>query len=393
MAPKQRKGNRDGWPPYLYDDGNGYLYYKHPAMKGGREPLPKDLAMAKKIAIAANDHFARLEAEKFLSAITVKTRDAMPLVQIIPEYVEWASSKTDSKKTQAAIRTYCKQIAESKFSRLTADEITVMLISEFLDSKTDVMYIKLRSRLIQLFDYCLSKGYRSTPLANPASVTLRKSAPDTVRGRLNIESFNQIAEAAKTEFPPLYFTMLIMLSTTLRPVDVVNLENKRFTPSTPGAPAMLKTMIRKSARKGKPEKTKWLEIELSQSEEAMIKKAIQTGGVLSPLIVRHVKRFGGKVSESAVHWSQLSVEAVSHRFTEIRDRLSLYCDLPANARPTLYECRALSGDVYTQKLGRTREEVQSLYGHTDGSTTEIYLDGHRENVARVRAGMDMSGFA
>lgn len=392
MAPKKRKDSRDGWPLYMYDNGLGALYYKHPAMKGAREPLPKDFAIAKKMVIAANEHFARLEAEKFVTAVTTKTRDMMALAEIMSEYIEWAIAKTDSRKTKGAIRTYCKQIVESKFSYLPPDEITVLHLSEFLDSKTDIMYIKLRARLIQIFDYCLGKGYRSTPLANPASATLRKATPETIRGRLAIEPFNQIAEVAKAEFLPLYFTMLIMFSTTLRPIDVVNLESKKFTPSTQSTPAILKTMIRKSVRKGKPEKTKWLEIELSPSEEAVIRTAIQTCGVLSPLIVRHMKRFGGSVSESSIHWSQLSVEAVSHRFTEIRDRLGLYGDLPSKERPTLYECRALSGDVYVQEMGRSKDDVQALYGHTEGSTTDIYLGGHRENVARVMAGMDMSRF-
>lgn len=393
MSPKRRRTDRADWPPYLYTNKTGSLRYQHPTMDKP-EKLPRDLTLAKQMVRAANAHFDKLAAEGFMSSLTnKKSRDSMTLSEIMPEYLAWTMGKTDRKKTQAIIRTYCKQITESDFGGITPDQITVLHLAEFLDSKTDVMYIKLRSRLIDVFNYCLAKGYRSTALANPAATTLRKSDPDTIRGRLNIEAFDQILEVAKKEFPPLHFAMLIMLTTTLRPVDVVNLENKKFTPSTTNSPAMLKTMIRKSVRKGKPERTKWLEIELSASEEAMIRRAIQTGGVLSPLIVRHMKRFGGSVSASAAHWSQLSVEAVSWRFTKIRDRLGLYADLPVNARPTLYECRALSGDVYTQKLGRSKEEVQSLYGHTDGSTTEIYLEGHAERVARVKAGMDLSRYA
>ena len=386
-----RKKERADWPKFMYEDGDGYLYYKHPAMRGKRQPLPQDLAIAKRIAAAVNEHFDSEEAEQFLNTIIEKTRDSMLLREIMPEFYIWSCANIERDKSKNTVRTYCKQIAEADFSSLPADQITVLHLAEFLDSKTINMYIKLRARLIKLFEYCLAKGFRSIQLSNPASATLRKSKPETIRKRISIDAFNQIAEVAKDEFPPLYFTMLIMLCTTLRPIDVVNLLITNFTPATNNNPAILKTVIRKSIKKDKPQNIKWLDIELSTSEDAIIRKAIQTAGVLSPLIVRHMKRYGGKVGKDSIHWSQLSVESVSNRFTEIRNRLGLYSNLLDKQRPTLYECRALGGKQH-ERSGRPKKDVQALMAHTDESTTDIYLAGHEVKVTKVVAGMNMERY-
>lgn len=79
------------------------------------------------------------------------------------------------------------------------------------------------------------------------------------------------------------------------------------------------------------------------------------------------------------HWAQISDEILSRAFAKIRDGLGLKF---SGVAPSYYEIKALGGRLYEEQ-GRSKKWIQSLMGHREESTTQIYLDGHREKWVDV----------
>jgi integrase len=84
------------------------------------------------------------------------------------------------------------------------------------------------------------------------------------------------------------------------------------------------------------------------------------------------------------HFGQLAPEMLSREFQRLRDALGLFDSLPALARPSFHEIRALGADEY-RRGGWPETQVQALLGHADVEMTRHYLDRHGERWGDIEA--------
>jgi integrase len=84
------------------------------------------------------------------------------------------------------------------------------------------------------------------------------------------------------------------------------------------------------------------------------------------------------------HFGQLAPEMLSREFQRLRDALGLFDSLPALARPSFHEIRALGADEYRRR-GWPETQVQALLGHADVEMTRHYLDRHGERWGDIEA--------
>lgn len=170
--------------------------------------------------------------------------------------------------------------------------------------------------------------------------------------------------------------MMLMMQTTIRPVDAVNLKFSQYRDG------VLWTKIRKTG--------KIQGLKLRPQAEAVLTRARQSG-IVSPYIVHALpKRHRGKENRSRYkdHPTQRTTDQLSREFSEIRDRLGIGSG-KAGKPPSLYEVRSLAVRKYKEK-GENRKNLQNLLSHTDDDMLEIY-EHERDLESAViiaEAGMD-----
>src|SRR5690606_31788163 len=176
------------------------------------------------------------------------------------------------------------------FGKRVLRDITTREISDYLEKIPLTYRSKQRNEVIRLFDYALARGYLPHNYGNPAKVTGFQAAPRPVQMRLGYADYQRIyAEAPGW----LQILMDIMLHTTLRPGDALRL---RFEQYYDGA---LHTQVRKSK--------KYLRIELDSDEQAIIKRARQSG-IASPYIVHRMPKRKRTMAAEKTHPTQITVD-------------------------------------------------------------------------------------
>lgn len=362
MAPRKRKQKNQGLEPNLYCQDKGdktYYFYIHP-IEHYREPLGTDRDAANRTVRALNNAMVRAGLDPYNRAPAPKGQTVDQVIAVLlPKML--AKRKPASQKDA---RNYLARLS-GMFGNQAISSITVRDLSRELEPLPDRSYSRLRWYMEQVFAQALALGYLPHNYGNPASVLEKRSEPKTKRKRLTLDQFKAIH--AKAE-PWLRTAMELMLATTLRPVDVINLQ---FDQVIDGA---IYTEVRKT--------NKYIRIELSDSELAMIKRARDS--VVSPYIVHRMPQRKGKTSYSKqkTHPTQLTVDYMSRAFSAIRNDLGFGGENP----PTIYEIRSLSGWLYEQQ-GRDPDKIRALMAHTNQKMTDHYLYNNRHEFETVQAGL------
>lgn len=92
---------------------------------------------------------------------------------------------------------------------------------------------------------------------------------------------------------------------------------------------------------------------------------------------KRVKRADGRE-----HPFQLRPQQITKGFAAARDATGLYDRLPADQRPSFHELLAL-GEHLRERQGWTAQQIQRVRGHTQESTTKLYLEGHEYTTIEV----------
>ncbi len=362
MPPRKRKAENQGLEPNVYTDkkpnGATYYTYVHP-IDHWKEPLGKDREAANRTARALNSALERAGVDPTQRAPVIRGET---MDQIIDEYLAVKLPTLKEGGSRKTGKNYILRLRDL-FAKKPIRALTVRDLAEAMEPLNVTSYKKMRQFLIEIFNFALSRGYLPHNYGNPAAVLEVKRTPRPKRERLTLDHFRQIHAMAP---PWLQIGMELMLVTTLRPNDVVNL---KFDQVIDGA---LYTEIRKVQ--------KFLRFELRESDHKIIARA--RDDVLSPYIVHRMPaRKSRKISKLKTHPTQLTVDHMSREFSAIRDQLGIGGEHP----PTLYEIRSLASWLYQQQGINPKE----LMAHTDQDMTDHYIFDRRQEFETVAVGLNV----
>lgn len=113
--------------------------------------------------------------------------------------------------------------------------------------------------------------------------------------------------------------------------------------------------------------------------------------VASPYLI-HYRPKARKREQIAAkdHWTSVTPNYLSNKFSKARDAAHAYDHIPAIERPTFHEIRALGAWLYEQQ-NFPQEYIQALMGHADAKMTKHYQDGHTEKgIEYLEVGADLA---
>lgn len=360
---RPRKGGNKDLPANLY-------FHKHSKQFEYRNPISKDrfyFGKNKQIAIEAA---IELNA-KLMPGDSDYVADVMGLSMTIDKWCDIFENQimTKMKLADETKKGYRRQLAMIKkhFKSKRMAEISVLEVASFLDSLPGVLSKRVRSLLILLFKYAISKGHCDI---NVAEQTIPEKT-EKERQRLSLELFNSIlnySEKAKDDngndielTTPAWLknSMMLGLFTLQRIGDISRM---KFDDIKDGYLYVIQEKTKKHGIAAR------LKIKVTPELDKIIKACRDE--VVSPFLI-HRKPIRNIMGESKVHPTQCTRDYISRSFCEVRNKV-IDKKIPAKERPTFHEIRSLGASLY-EKAGI---DPQSLLGHTTKKMTDEYLEGH-----------------
>lgn len=184
MAPRPREiGNRD-LPLYVeVNTKNGTKYYRYVMPDGTRHSLGKDKAQAVEAALTLNVTLERnpdIVAKILAKKTTAKQPNLIPPISyVIEQYELRLQQKTYADSSRENHRQMLNNYLQ-RWGNKRANELTVLDVAEFLNSKSAHSYIKHRIMLIDLCTFMTHQGWITD---NVASKTMEAIVPKKQRQR------------------------------------------------------------------------------------------------------------------------------------------------------------------------------------------------------------------
>lgn len=255
-------------------------------------------------------------------------------------------------------------------------ELSLSHVNQFLDTfvtgKSSNVYNAKISFLTKVFAYLLDEGAIST---NFASNKKKKPKPEKNRIRIDTDNYKALLTPA-----PHYLSIAMRLSLqTTHAVNEISLAKYRDC-TWLKQPIMQDGLLvfgtlRIHRQKVKKKEASRVEIPITQALKTIIDDS-RKDRIVSPYIVHRLKDARGKPGKDLTHPAQCRPSDISEAFSNFRDELGLYADLPKKERPTFHEIRSLSIFLY----GKQGLDPQERAAHTDAKTTKKYMEGHTQWV-------------
>lgn len=353
-----------------------YFFYVFP--DGRRATLGKDRIDAYAKAEALNAHFASrgLDLAQLLREPRARSTAENPTVpELIDQFRRHIGTKRYSDRTRVEMG-YKLAVYSRTWSDLTVQQFTTKRIADFLDPFTPASYTKHRKLLEDLMQFAAHRGYIAQ---NPVGLTMTRSEAPKVRTRHNLEAVLKIHAAAPAWLQRAIDLGLYSLQrgddlVSLK-VDQVNVAERTFT-----------VLQRKTRNYRNPVH---LEIEMSEQLEAVVRSCLDDP-VPGPFLLRaRPKRMTRQAREGKAHPFAITRDTLTRAFSDLRDQVGVYDQLPKPERPTFHELRALGVHLYTE-AGYPKEYVMALSGHATDAMFERYSRDHEmKKPRRVAAGLDI----
>ena len=377
---RPRKKERRDWPTGLTarKDARKNTYYTYRGPAASKEVyLGYDLKAAKIgvatiVAKTAKDPVQKIIAKIERPAVSLADHATWYKQSVIDDYRDKRGKPLSENTRYEAKRMVDKFVAEMGQNR-GVESLDRRVCVAFLEKQTARVANQYRSRLKSFFNHARARGLRED---NPIEGTLER-AEVIQRERLKKETYDRIYERAE---PWLQRAMDLVLYSLQRRVDLVLLKVDQNWDGEVFSVAQKKVERHGSGRlRIKPG------AQLRQAILACVDSS-DRGDCPFLLFAEPEKDRQWKGRE---HRMQLTREALTKAFREIRDTLPEMQTLDRPKRPSFGEIRPLGADLY-RRSGWAVQEVQQLLGHVDegSAMTRHYLDGHGERWSEV----DMPSF-
>jgi len=251
-------------------------------------------------------------------------------------------------------------------------EITVRNIVSALESYNDRPRMKqsLRSTAIEIWKDSIQEGWVSDNV--PAKT--RSTTVVVMRSRLTLEDFTKIHQVAlKQKDIWIARSMELALVTAQRREDISDMEFRQSQGSTAwlDKDALYVIQGKTSNRLKIP-----LDVSINGLTLADVVKSCRNA-VVSRWLVHHVvKRTNSSPGD------QVWRDTISRRFADMRD-LAGVVGTEGKEPPSFHEIRSLAIRLYASKYGK--DFAQSIAGHKDSATTDIYCDSRGSEWIQIRA--------
>lgn len=363
MARHRKKANKT-LPPNLYEGVNEHFKYRRPDT-GKWHSFGKDRTKA-------------VAAAKQLNSMLMPGRDIVEKIMnnstIFNAFLDQYEFKIMPERDLAeeTIKYYKGKLVHIRkhLGEKPTDEISVKEVAEFLDKFPPKTSNKYRACLSLIFKYAVANGLCRD---NPAEKTISRRTQKN-RRRLTLEGYKAIYEKAPRW---LKNAMDIGLQTLQRREDIINF---KFSNIKKGFLYVIQSKTKKHGQSA------YLRIKIESPLKEILDRC--RDGMCSPyLIHRKPDRFTDKMRNaiSKKHYTQVTPDYLTKSFTEIRDTLGMYKNIPRDERPTFHEIRSLGIKLYEEQ----GIDAQFLAGHKNRAMTDRYKEGHETKWTEVAAGMEV----
>jgi integrase len=358
MAPRRRSPQHKNLPENLYLVGpnrSGYRY-KHP--------------QTGKMHGMGSDKVKAIAAAKKLNAILIKPADLVKAVlhdneesisACVNRYRKERQSSEDMAPATVKLENYRLNAITKELGHYLANELTVKICADWLDSFQGNAYTKHRGTLVKVFRFAVSKGLMNENLAEK-TLTSPRNSEKKIRQVLSKPQYDLIYDKAPDW---LKIAMALALITLQRRGDIVR---ARYSDLEGGVLQVIQAKTEKHGYRA------FLKIKSGDALLNVVKKSRDIIPLCPFIIHRLPKRRVPFLGQE--HHAQITGEYLGKEFKKVRDSVPEIKDMPAAQRPTFHEIRALGGSLYLEQ-GFSKEYVNLLMGHTSQKMTDEYTDQHQ----------------
>lgn len=371
MAARKRDAKRRNWPANLYENSEGYLWFRHPETKK-TYGLGKDFKAAAAKVRAVNLELARRRDEA--SLIDRIDQTGTTLSQWCDTFEEeYRAGPNRKPSTLKTVKYQLNSIRSAPFAGKQLADVKTLDISEWLKAMAKehaTMAALVRTRLMAVFRAAEAHGHIELG-KNPVAPTDKPTVIVT-RARLMLEDFNAIlTKAREARLRWLENAMLLALVTGQRREDLTKL---KFSQVHDG----FLWVIQSKGKKGHESKlmipTDILLPAIGMTIDDVIRQC--RDAVVSKHIVHHVQAVGRSKPGQPV-----TTTTLSEVFAQYRDLAEVMT--PDDKTPTsFHEIRSLSARLYADAYGE--DFAQALMGHKSGRMTALYRDSRGQEWTTVK---------
>ena len=347
---------------------------------GSSQSLGKDKAKAKRKAIIYNRTF-RVDpslSHEILSSSNGgkeldKGRNREILKHFLPEILvkigidkDWSDgSKKNMNQMFSHLLNY--------FGEMRGNDITIEHVTTFIESVNSGGSANIYNRYLNLvttcFSYCIRKSLMSQNPAKQLDRITICSKDEADIHRLTLEDFRKIHKlAGDNGIKWMQVAMELSLQTSHSVHEIATLKYQQFKEDSI-------FIERKKVRKN-PSSRVQIPINLEFMKIIALSKS---DSVDSPFIVHRIraKRYRNReLGKGIEHETQIASVTVSRTFSDLRDKLGLYAQLPKASRPSFHDIRSLS--ISWQEGNGF--DAQKRAAHADKKTTALYERGHGKYI-------------
>lgn len=370
MASRPRKPSRKGWPPHLHarERATGTFYYwQHPGT-GKRYALGSDFARARIEAVEANVKLSGMGAAKRLID-RITDEGMMTVSDFLPDYLKIVQERGAKVNTIKTLGTNLRKIEAGiglmVMRRVSVRDMHDNVTGPLTEEGKDRQATQTRSILIDVWKEAAKRGIVE---GNPAETLGVKSAT-VKRERWTLETFLKVYETAQA-MPDTWVAKCMKLAlVTAQPREC--LVSWEFSDVRDGF--LWNERGKTGAR---------IKIPLSLTVPKLgwtLADCIKDcrDNILSRYMLHH-----NKPRTLAKPGDQIALNGASKGIQRARERSGL--EWPeGRLPPTLHEIRSLALRLYRDAYGR--DFAQTLAGHKQGTTTDIYTDVRGAEWIEVRA--------
>ncbi|SAK53102.1 integrase-like protein [Caballeronia calidae] len=367
MNARKRQATRRTWPNNLYQNSNGYLWFKNP-LTGKSAGLGRDLEAAIKKVKRANLEIARNLDEQNLLALTGDGKKTLA-----EHCVDYQNEYTKDRKpnTVKNYKSQIKAIRDDARASKPIDQFTPKdaadLIKEAERSRGPTQATNIRTRLKDIFRDAITHGLVEAG-RNPVESVL-KPKTEVKRARMTKDDFWAIYKRADQQW--LKNALLLALLTGQRVSDV---RKMRFDDVRDGF-----LWVDQLKKNGKTKIKIPLDVALGEHSVA---------GAISQcrdnVVSRHLIHFcDGRYS--SMRGKPVSYETLNGAFIAAREKATQENEIetPEGLTPTTFhEIRSLTARLHAEQNGE--KFAQALLGHSSKAMTELYIDVRGQHWVEVQ---------